>query len=482
MTVVGTLATPQTRKSKITPDWFPGIAFFIDSFILIMSGISAYATSDTWLASRLWVCLALSSAFALSIAAAINLAGGYKLETIRSPIRRVARLLFPSLAAFSIVAFLIYSLLSPVYWTVTWLFTVGAAATVGILLGRGALLVLLFAGCRAGWIKRRVAVLGLTGQGKRVQDQLLRDPFQMNDVVGVFHANDHELSSSSARPCLSSGGLEALISKARANEIDDIIVALEWDDHAELSKILDAISACPVRVHLGESPAAPKLTNRESSEISQDIRTFTFARHHFTAWHRILKAFEDRILALILIVILAPVLLIVSIAIRLDSRGPVIYRQPRYGFNNQIFDVFKFRSMTHNAERSVAEGLQQATKDDPRITRVGAFIRRTSIDELPQLFNVLGGSMSLVGPRPHSVEHNEEYGKRINRYFARHKVKPGITGLAQVNGLRGRTDTLEKMEYRVKYDLYYVENWSILMDLEILALTAVFGFVGSNAF
>lgn len=479
--MVETFATLQTKTSSLSPDWFPGIAFVVDSFIVIASGTMAYASSDTWLASRLWVYLALSTTIALTVAGAVKLAGGYRLETIRSPIRRVARIVFPACAAFAIITAIAFFFLSPVYWNITWFFTIAAAVTVGIALGRGALLVLLFSGCRAGWVKRKVAILGVTNQGKRVQDQLLRDPFHMNEIVGRYDASD-SMEPEHRNPSLVSGSLDDLIVKARAREIDDVIVALEWEDHAELSKVLDSISACPVRVHLGDSPAAPKLTNRESSEISQGIRTVTFSANHFTAWHRILKAIEDRVLAALLIVVLFPVFAVTAIAVKLESRGPVIYRQPRYGFNNQVFNVFKFRSMTHNEVRSDTEGRQQATKGDPRITAVGAFIRRTSIDELPQLFNVLGGSMSLVGPRPHSVEHNEEYGRLINRYFARHKVKPGITGLAQVNGLRGRTDTLEKMEYRVKYDLYYVENWSILMDLEILALTAVFGIVGNNAF
>lgn len=479
--MVETFATPQTKTSSLSPDWFPGIAFVVDCFIIIATGVWAFASSDTWLASRLWVFLALSTMIALAVSGAVKLAGGYRLETIRSPIRRIARILFPAFAAFCVVTLVSYVVLSPVYWNISWFFSVAAAVTAGIALGRGALLVFLFSGCRAGWVKRKVAILGVTNQGKRVQDQLLRDPFLMNEIVGRYDASA-STEPEHRNPSLVSGTLDDLIAKARAGGIDDIIVALDWEDHAELSKVLDAISACPVRVHLGESPAAPKLTNRESSEISQGIRTVTFSANHFTAWHRILKALEDRILAAFLVILLSPVFLITAIAVKLESTGPIIYRQPRYGFNNQIFDVFKFRSMTHNDVRNEAEGRQQATRDDPRITRVGAFIRRTSIDELPQLFNVLGGSMSLVGPRPHSVEHNEEYGRLINRYFARHNVKPGITGLAQVNGLRGRTDTLEKMEYRVKYDLYYVENWSILMDLEILALTAVFGIVGNNAF
>ena len=181
-----------------------------------------------------------------------------------------------------------------------------------------------------------------------------------------------------------------------------------------------------------------------------------------------------------LIVLFAPVLAAVALAIRLESAGPIIFRQKRYGYNNEIFYIFKFRSMYHGDQ--MPEKTVQATKDDPRITKVGRFIRKTSLDELPQLFNVFFGDMALVGPRPHAVDHNEEYGALIKGYFARHRVKPGITGGAQVNGLRGETDTLEKMEARVRYDTYYAENWSLLFDLQILARTAIVGFVNKNAY
>ena len=161
---------------------------------------------------------------------------------------------------------------------------------------------------------------------------------------------------------------------------------------------------------------------------------------------------------------------IIALLIKLDSRGPVFFRQPRYGFNNQIFSVFKFRTM-HDGDASEHRVLQ-ASRNDPRITRLGRLLRRTSLDELPQLFNVLQGTMSLVGPRPHAVPHNEEYAVVIRGYFARHRVKPGITGWAQVNGLRGETHDPKKMQARVNYDTYYIEQWSLLFDLQILATTA----------
>jgi exopolysaccharide biosynthesis polyprenyl glycosylphosphotransferase len=168
---------------------------------------------------------------------------------------------------------------------------------------------------------------------------------------------------------------------------------------------------------------------------------------------------------------IAPVMIAVAICIRLDSPGPILFRQKRFGFNNEIFEVYKFRSM-YTGE-SADPDAKQATKCDPRITPVGRFIRQTSLDELPQLLQVLSGTMSLVGPRPHAVPHNDHYGKVIDGYFARHNVKPGITGWAQVNGHRGETDTVDKMNCRVRYDLEYIDRWSLLFDIKIVILTAI---------
>jgi Undecaprenyl-phosphate glucose phosphotransferase len=196
----------------------------------------------------------------------------------------------------------------------------------------------------------------------------------------------------------------------------------------------------------------------------------------------VVKTIEDRVLASLILVAIAPVMAAVAIGIKLTSPGPVFFKQKRYGFNNEIIEVFKFRSM-HVARCSADTGpVAQARKDDDRITPFGRFLRRTSLDELPQFINVVRGDMSIVGPRPHAVAHNEQYAKLIDEYLARHKVKPGITGWAQVNGLRGETDTLDKMERRVQFDLHYIENWSLALDLRIILMTILVGFSHPNAY
>lgn len=193
----------------------------------------------------------------------------------------------------------------------------------------------------------------------------------------------------------------------------------------------------------------------------------------------VFKRLEDIIISLCIIVLISPVLIAISLAVKVSSPGPIIFRQTRYGMDGKPIKVWKFRSMTVMENDSA---IKQATKNDIRVTKTGRFLRRTSLDELPQFFNVLWGGMSIVGPRPHAVAHNEQYRSIIEGYMLRHKVKPGITGWAQINGWRGETDTIEKMQKRVEYDLEYIREWSIWFDLKIIFLTVFKGFVNKSAY
>jgi len=186
------------------------------------------------------------------------------------------------------------------------------------------------------------------------------------------------------------------------------------------------------------------------------------------------------LLALLILLLISPLMLLIALGVKLTSPGPVLFKQKRLGWDGQPFKVYKFRSMVVHREEGGL--LTQASMGDVRVTPFGAFLRRTSLDELPQFFNVLRGTMSIVGPRPHAIEHNEQYKELVDDYMRRHKVKPGITGWAQINGWRGETDTLEKMRKRVEYDLYYIENWSLWFDLRIILLTVFKGFVNKNAY
>jgi putative colanic acid biosynthesis UDP-glucose lipid carrier transferase len=187
----------------------------------------------------------------------------------------------------------------------------------------------------------------------------------------------------------------------------------------------------------------------------------------------------DKIFALIALVLLAPLFLVIAVCIKISSPGPVFFRQPRLGLNGRKFNVYKFRSMKVHSEH---DKVTQATQGDPRITKIGQFIRRTSLDELPQFVNVLIGDMSVVGPRPHALQHNQIYEELLELYMLRHRVKPGITGWAQIHGLRGETDTVDKMAKRVQFDLHYIRNWTLAMDVRIILWTAFKGWTGNNAY
>jgi exopolysaccharide biosynthesis polyprenyl glycosylphosphotransferase len=245
---------------------------------------------------------------------------------------------------------------------------------------------------------------------------------------------------------------------------------------------MDKLTALSARVLLGPGPAAPAYP-RSRLSFRYGLPMLSIMEKPLRATDAVVKALFDKVLGSLLLVVLGPFLALIAAAIKLDTRGPVFFVQQRYGFNHQLIRVWKFRTMHAALQDDHADRL--TTCNDPRVTRVGAFLRRFSLDELPQLFNVLRGEMSLVGPRPHAL-HAKAAGKlyedAVARYAARHKVKPGITGWAQVNGWRGETDTEEKLLKRVEHDLYYIENWSLILDIKILGLTPLAVLVGRNSY
>jgi len=223
---------------------------------------------------------------------------------------------------------------------------------------------------------------------------------------------------------------------------------------------------------------ALKLMNHGISEMV-GLQLLDLSMSPITGATRLVKQIEDVVLAALILLLISPLMLVIALAVKLTSPGPVLFKQTRHGWNGEKISVYKFRSMVVHQEHG--NSVTQASRHDSRITPLGSFLRRTSLDELPQFFNVLSGSMSIVGPRPHAVQHNEHYKELVPGYMWRHKVKPGITGWAQINGFRGETDTLHKMEQRVNHDLFYIENISLWLDLKIIFLTVFKGFTHPNA-
>ncbi len=278
------------------------------------------------------------------------------------------------------------------------------------------------------------------------------------------------------------GNLTTLIEMIRGGLIDQVVVALPWAAERRVQGVVNRLALTPVKVRL-----APDLVSftfaRRPVVILGDIPVMTLFDRPISGMAAVFKMLEDKLLTSLVLLLIWPLLLVIAIAIKLDSPGPILFKQQREGFNNRSFACFKFRTMYHN--RLEYKDIHQATRDDPRVTRVGRLLRRTSLDELPQLFNVLLGDMSLVGPRPHASSTRAGgrlFSDVVQSYAARHKVKPGITGWAQVCGWRGETDTEEKLIKRFEHDLYYIDNWSIFLDFYILIRTIGAVLFPKNAF
>jgi len=293
-------------------------------------------------------------------------------------------------------------------------------------------------------------------------------------LVGVFHDASNRRLAPGPRAGRS---LDDLLEHARAGRVDEIFIALPWHAERRISALVDRLAHLPVDLKL----CPDRVGYAQTMIIGESLAGVPVATLHsqpIRDWGLIAKRAMDIGLSAVLLILLAPLLAGIALAIRRDSPGPALFRQPRQGFNHDVFELLKFRTMRHDPGAPFV----QACADDERVTAVGRRLRRTSLDELPQLINVLRGEMSLVGPRPHQVALNAAFMQHIQRYATRHRVKPGITGLAQVYGWRGATDTEDKMAGRISHDLYYIENWSLMLDLKILALTVLTGFARKNAY
>jgi len=332
-----------------------------------------------------------------------------------------------------------------------------------------------------GHLIQNVVIVGAGEYGQRLAAHLAASSDPSLRVIGFFDdRRDRVPRHVEGYPVL--GTTDDLLELGKTTAIDHIIIALPWSAEARLLGILHKLKSLPTNISLCPDKIGFHLRCYGLTQCGT-VPLVGVVDPPLRHWRGFAKACEDRMLAIFALIVTAPLFLIIALAIKLESPGPVLFRQKRYGFNNQEIEVYKFRTMYH--ELSDESGANQTRRNDPRVTRVGAFLRRTSLDELPQFLNVLKGDMSVVGPRPHPIGMRTE--KRlcheiVAEYAHRHRMKPGITGWAQVNGWRGATDTAEKLQRRVEHDLYYIENWSISFDLRILFLTVIRLFSDENAY
>lgn len=325
--------------------------------------------------------------------------------------------------------------------------------------------------------RRRAIVAGMNAQGIELSRRMAIDPYSRVQIMGFFDDRESaRVNTEDAHVLL--GKIAELPAYVRNNQIDQIYISLPMASQPRILSLLDDLRDTTASIYFVPDIFVTDLIQGRMDSVS-GLPVVAVCETPFTGLNGIVKRGSDIVLSLLILILIFPVMVVIALAVKLTSPGPVIFSQRRYGLDGKEIIVYKFRSMSVMEDGT---SVRQAKKGDSRVTPVGRFLRRTSLDEFPQFFNVLQGRMSIVGPRPHAVAHNELYRKLIKGYMLRHKVKPGITGWAQVNGYRGETEILEKMAGRIEYDLDYLRNWSLRLDLYIIARTVWVVFMEKNAY
>jgi putative colanic acid biosysnthesis UDP-glucose lipid carrier transferase len=328
---------------------------------------------------------------------------------------------------------------------------------------------------RLGAMKRRVVVVGAGKVGCELATRLCDQPW-LGSVDGFFDDRRVDRLPRAVRARLL-GRFSDIAEYSRRNQVHVIYLCLPMSAQARIRAVLDALRDSTASIYLVPDLSAFDLMQPRFGEVS-GLPLLAMRESPFCGMTGVSKRISDVLLALLAVLVTAPIMIAIAVGVWRSSPGPILFRQRRYGLDGKEFQVYKFRSMTVCEDGEI----QQATRHDPRVTKFGRWLRRSSLDELPQLFNVINGSMSLVGPRPHAVAHNEHYRGLVSGYMLRHKVRPGITGLAQVNGQRGETNNLRKMNRRVQFDLEYLNNWSLGLDLRIVLKTVFVVFRSRRAY
>lgn len=442
----------------------------MDFLAIVLSGIGCFfaLVEFSWLTVEYY---GFGVAFIVFVAIILlDRARLYEINIFMGPIWRSDRIFIALLTSFLFLLSIAFSFKVTELYAENWLMAFGISSFLAVWISRIIAREVFRGLARSGKMGRSMAIMGAGRQAQEFLSRVDRVKPYFTQIKGVFD-RDHENNGSRINGYSVLGGLDDLVDAARRHEIDDIVVAMPWNEDRDVADVVERLKELPVNVFISMDLVGFQLAFRPAVGDLNELPMFEVVQRPISGWSSVLKRLEDIVLGSLALIILSPFFALSALLIKLDSPGPVLFRQARLGFNNEQFDILKFRSMYH---REIPEDrVRQASKDDPRVTRIGRFIRKTSIDELPQLINVVNGSMSLVGPRPHALSHNEEFSQQVRGYFARHRVKPGITGWAQVNGLRGETDTLQKIQARVEHDIYYTDNWSLAFDLRILVMTVI---------
>jgi Undecaprenyl-phosphate glucose phosphotransferase len=465
------VASQKVRRAY-SPIVIAGAVRIADFTLLSIVGIALYLAYVVPLSGFRWEYVASILGMAMTAVICFQAADIYQVQIFRGQLRQMTRMI--SSWAFVFLLFIGVSFFAKLGGEISrlWLtafFVVGLAALVA---SRLFLRSLVRGWARDGRLDRRTIIVGADESGEELVRALKVQEDSDIEVLGVFDDRNDTRSLESCAGSPKLGKVDEIIEFARRTRVDLVLFALPISAETRILAMLKKLWVLPVDIRLSAHTNKLRFRPRSYSYLGK-VPTLDVFEAPITDWDLVMKWLFDRLVGGLLLLLALPVMALVAIAIKLDSRGPVLFRQKRFGFNNERIDVFKFRSLYHDQADPLASKV--VTKNDPRVTRVGRFIRKTSLDELPQFFNVVfTGNLSLVGPRPHAVQgklQNRMFDEAVDGYFARHRVKPGITGWAQINGWRGEIDNEEKIQKRVEFDLYYIENWSVLFDLFILLRT-----------
>jgi Undecaprenyl-phosphate glucose phosphotransferase len=477
--VARSLGLTSLRRMNLSVHAFPMVAAVAEFIVLAVCVFEAGSLYQKLALGRFpYQSYYLLAAFGLSamFVASSGFARDYSIKRLLNPKEQLRSLFLHWNSAYSLFVFALFMThATDFYSRGSILVQYGAGLTV-VLVMRLLLGAAVARGLEAGTLEgKNVAVVGAAGM---VNDAIRR---LHSEGQGVKIASAIVLTAAAPRPSEgrpddgdteaerqeTAAAVEAIQRMAQRRPLDDIVITCPWSATDRIRQLVEGLSTIPATIHLAPNSTSPMMRDPHPARIGR-MRTIQLAPAPLTLRDRVVKRAFDIVGASVLLVAALPLFAIIALLIKLDSPGPALFRQRRHGFNHREFRVIKFRTMSTLDDGS---RIEQARRNDNRVTRVGRFLRSTNLDEIPQLINVLAGHMSLVGPRPHALAHDNEYEERIRQYARRHKVKPGITGWAQVNGYRGETSSIDKMLKRVDHDLYYIDHWSLMFDIRILIMT-----------
>jgi len=458
-------------SQMISPVVLAGIVRTTEFLLIAAVGAAVYAYTVLPVEGFEWRYVLADIAIATAAVMAFQMFDIYSTTAFRTHVHQLSRLgiawTLVFLIAFALAFFIKFEDTFSRAWAGGW-YVVGLLA---LFADRLVLTSVVRRWARSGRLVRRVIIVGGGREGESLVRALEHEADSDLRICGVFDDRGGDRSPEVVAGIPKLGTVDDLVEFTRRTRVDLILVSLPLTAEERVLHMVRKLWVLPVDVRLAAHMSKLRFRPRAYSYIG-NVPVLDIFDKPIADWNMVMKSAFDRVMGTLILIGMLPVMAATALAIKLDSRGPVFFRQRRLGFNNEVIEVYKFRSLRH--EHADPTASKVVTRDDPRVTRVGRFIRKTSIDELPQLLNVLRGELSLVGPRPHAVEANTAnklWEEVVDGYFARHRVRPGITGWAQINGWRGEVNTPEKLQNRVEHDLYYIENWSLLFDLYILLRT-----------